>query len=58
MNPSISAHRVSKTSNVVDGTNVTNTGYGGLGSLDRLRLAWQRHALRLHQGNSGEDWRL
>ena len=44
---------------VVDGVNVTNTGYGAIGLLfDHLRVARQRHDLRLHQGNPGQDRRL
>ncbi len=44
---------------VVDGTNVTNTGYGGLGSYSIIvRLARQRDAVRLHQGSAGQDRRV
>ena len=57
-NPSILAAPASTTS-TSSTASTSPTGYGALGSLlDRLRLARQRDAVRLHQGSPGQDRRL
>ena len=52
-NPSISGGSGLENQYVIDGVNVTNQGYGALGSvLDRVRLARQRDAVRLRARKS------
>ena len=58
-NPSVSGGSGLDNLYVVDGVNVTNTGYGAVGSYSIIfGSLGTRHALRLHQGSPGQDRRL
>jgi hypothetical protein len=58
-NPSISGASGLENQYVIDGVNISNSGYGrDRLLLDRVRLAWHGRALRLRSGSASQDGRI